>query len=294
MKVAAITMVYNEHLYLPIWLRYYGRSLGAENLFVIDHGSDDGSTARHAQGGWNRIRLPRDEFDEEARAAMLSHFAASLLKYYDVVMYTDCDEMLLPDPEKHASLKAYCEQLPHDAVRAVGVDVVHIPRRQRPFKPRLGVLEQRRFGVFAPRWCKPLIVRKPVTWAPGFHNCRSLSVPVDPELSLFHLKYIDLDACLARLKLTREQIRWSARTFEINASSHHRAADETLGLKFHQFQQAHSQGLFIDWNPAALVGASEPAEAADPEAPVAAETEPATPPMHRALIRIPDRYVGQF
>ncbi|MBV8156265.1 MAG: hypothetical protein JO278_01335, partial [Dyella sp.] len=63
-KVAAFTMVYNESLNLPIWLRYYGSLLGRENLFVLDDGSDDRSTETLS---CNRIRLPRCDKDEVRR-----------------------------------------------------------------------------------------------------------------------------------------------------------------------------------------------------------------------------------
>ena len=41
MKIAALTFAYNESVNLLIWRRYYGEQLGEENLFLIDHGSDD-------------------------------------------------------------------------------------------------------------------------------------------------------------------------------------------------------------------------------------------------------------
>jgi len=37
-------MAYNESFYLKRWYRWYGSQLGIENCFVLDHGSDDGST----------------------------------------------------------------------------------------------------------------------------------------------------------------------------------------------------------------------------------------------------------
>jgi len=38
-----MTMVFNERIFLPIWLAHYGVQFGYENLFIIDDGSNDGS-----------------------------------------------------------------------------------------------------------------------------------------------------------------------------------------------------------------------------------------------------------
>ena len=39
------TIVHNEDVMLPIWLRYYAKNVGAEHLWVLDHNTNDGSTA---------------------------------------------------------------------------------------------------------------------------------------------------------------------------------------------------------------------------------------------------------
>ncbi len=51
-----VTMAYNEATMLPLWLRHYERQVGAENCYVLDHGSSDGSTVGINA---NLIRLPR-------------------------------------------------------------------------------------------------------------------------------------------------------------------------------------------------------------------------------------------
>jgi hypothetical protein len=60
MKLAAITMVYNEPDYMDIWCRHYARQVGAENCYVIDHVSDDGTT--DGLGDVNVTRLARSPF----------------------------------------------------------------------------------------------------------------------------------------------------------------------------------------------------------------------------------------
>ena len=87
MNVAAITMVFNEACFLPVWLKHYGSQLGYGNLFVIDDGSTDGSTANLAIA--NLITKKRCLFDEDARAQLISRFHEELLHLYDVVLYAD-------------------------------------------------------------------------------------------------------------------------------------------------------------------------------------------------------------
>ena len=65
MKIAVVTMVFNEREFLPIWLRHYGPQVGYENLFVIDDGSTDGSTNNECI--INLIKKPHGVFDEEDR-----------------------------------------------------------------------------------------------------------------------------------------------------------------------------------------------------------------------------------
>ena len=46
MRLAALTMAYNEPVWAAVWARFYARQVGAENCFLLDHGSDDGSTEK--------------------------------------------------------------------------------------------------------------------------------------------------------------------------------------------------------------------------------------------------------
>lgn len=63
--LACVTMAYNEADMLPIWLKHYGRQAKPANCFVLDHGSDDGSTAN--LGGAHLLRLARSPLDELSR-----------------------------------------------------------------------------------------------------------------------------------------------------------------------------------------------------------------------------------
>jgi hypothetical protein len=224
-------MVYNEGNMLRRWLAHYGRHLGARNLLVIDHGSDDGST--DDIGGAGRMILPRGPFDDGQRAEFVSGIQQNLLKYYDAVIYTDCDEFLVPDPRHFFDLRSYISAMKTGCIRAVGINVLHIRDREGPLLVNQGLLNQRGYCQFYSRESKPLIARTPLSWTVGFHACNIKSL-IDPRLLLFHAKFADFDSALARLAVTRE-MQWSERAL-VSWGAHQRAGDDTMinGFEMHE------------------------------------------------------------
>ena len=54
---AILTMVHDEAVFFPIWLRYYSQFFTPEQIYVLDHDTSDGSTDR---GGFVRIPVSHD------------------------------------------------------------------------------------------------------------------------------------------------------------------------------------------------------------------------------------------
>jgi hypothetical protein len=223
-NIAIITMAYNERVILPIWLRHYRAHCPGAALFVIDHGSNDGSTSNVS--GASVIPLPRTPFDDGHRAEFVSGFQKGLLKYYDVVIYADCDEMLVADPRRHHSLAALLDATcADDVIAPVGLNVQHIPDIDPTLDLAAPILGQRRHAQFGVAFCKPVVVRKPVTWAPGFHWCDRVPTYRD-DLFMFHLHEMDIDLAVARLKKTSE-MPWSERAASMGWSTNKTATDPT-------------------------------------------------------------------
>lgn len=217
MKIAAVTMVYNEATMLPWWLRHYSRQVGESHCYVIDQASDDGSTARI--GDANMMRVPVGTYDETKRADFISDFCASLLKWYDWIIYTDVDEMLVADPACYSSLSEYCGKDHPDVVTAFGVNVLQRYLQEPTIDPERPILEQRRWMFAMASMAKPLLTRIPVRWAAGFHSC---SAPVGFDgLTNFHLSYADFNTTIAR------QIKRRTSTAG-KEGSHQQMSDEQL------------------------------------------------------------------
>lgn len=222
--LAIVTMVYNEAQFLPVWLRHYTSQVAPAHCYVIDHGTSDGSTAAgRLPDGLNLLRVPRSPQDDHRRVRFVAQLCAGLLVWYETVIYVDVDEMLVADPALHASLADYAASLGEGAViSAVGLDVVHRPDDEPGLIWDQPVSRQRRWVRFSSSMCKPVLIRRPVRWAPGFHNVEAS--PVFDDLFLYHLRYADLQSGLARLARTRSQA-WASE----QAGSHQRMTDADWG-----------------------------------------------------------------
>ena len=218
MKNAAVTFVYNESFNLPIWIRYFGSQFGNANLFVVDLGTNDGSTDDLRDV--NRIVLPRDEFDEYARTNFINFLQQGLLNYYDTVIYTDADELVVPDPALFPDLRTYLEQTTFDYTACVGLNIVHMLNREQPLDVRKPILHQRRFARFLSASCKPCVSRVPMNWSPGFHGSDK-PPKIDPALYSFHTKWMDYSLAMQRQKVSREAV-YSKRTIEQGMRAHSR------------------------------------------------------------------------
>lgn len=221
-------MAHNEALFLPIWTAYYANQVGAENLFIIDHGSDDGSTDALPYGV-NLTTLPRPAagFDEYDRTAIVSHMVRLLLIAYEVVIFGDSDELIIGDPDQWSGLAAFCTSAP-DIVSPVGLNVFQNTRLEPAFDRKRPIFAQRRFCQFKSDFCKPVVLKRPVTWAPGFHACDAPAHQA-ADLFLFHMKSIDTGESLARLARTRS-MHWAASTLR-DGLGHHQRADDDFHLQ---------------------------------------------------------------
>ena len=218
MRVAALTMAYNEPVWARVWARYYARQVGAAHCYMLDHGSEDGST----EGlGIHVEPVTRSVRDEDERAARISARAARLLAEYDAVVHSDVDELVVADPSRFADLRAYAEAEQEAVVTAVGVEVQHLPGEEPPLAAERPIGEQRRYVRFSAAMCKPVFVRRPVQWSPGFHRCDAAMVA--SGLLLFHLRYADLELGLRRLEATRGQ-----EVARVEAHLHQRVSNEAF------------------------------------------------------------------
>lgn len=192
LNVVAFTMARDEAELLPHWVAYYGGQLGRDHLVVLDDGSDDGSTDDLP---CSVLRLPPLAADRDwttTRLELVNSMAGALLAYYDVAVFTDVDEFLVPDPDRYDGLLHYVSANPHRQVIApLAVNMLHDADSEAPLDLQRPLLSQRRLVKFAPGMCKPLVKRTGAKWTKGFHGI-SAPFEIDPGLLMLHMKYCDV------------------------------------------------------------------------------------------------------
>ena len=233
-RVAVITTVYNERIFLPIWLTYYGQEFGLNNLYIIDDGSTDGSTDE--VGSANVIKVDQPEIDQKRRCRDVSFFFNEVLKHYDAAIYVDIDEFLVVDPLLRMGLRDFIQRSPLDHFNALGLNVIQNPSGEAACSAALGIFEQRRFVQFERGYCKQLIHRQPTFWNIGFH-WTTQPVAMAAGLYLFHLRAVDVETSIARIN-GRNKLAWSEESIRKQLGWQNRLAAEAYLKEFYIFDQS--------------------------------------------------------
>jgi hypothetical protein len=231
---AAFTIVQNEPLFLPLWLDHYGRYFDRTDLYVLDHDTEDGSTAE-AGTRCNVLRVHRDKsFDHAWLNATVTAFQTFLLHSYERVLFAEADEMVVADPAHYDGLDDYIERCPDPVARCTGFEVVHYPDEEPPLQFDRPLLAQRNYWHASRLYSKPLLSAVPMSWSLGFHEAVAFpDLRPDPGLLLVHLHRIDYGACVARHRATAAR-NWNERDVQEGHGAQNRLveADEEFKTWF--------------------------------------------------------------
>lgn len=218
---AVVTMVRDEPVFLPIWLRYYSRYFRADDIHVLDHGSTDGSTMRN---GFVRVPVSHETVDMTWMKETIESYQVELFDRYDTVLVTDVDEIVAPDPA-WGTLGDYLDRFDEPFVNCLGYELLHLRDREAPFDPALPVLRQRGHWYANDDYDKPVLATQPIRWKPGFHRLADDGFNLDPDLRLIHLHRMDYDVCLNRHRNLSAR-PWSPDDVAAGRARHNRVTEE--------------------------------------------------------------------
>lgn len=217
---ALITMVCDEAVFLPIWLRYYSRFFSPDDIYVLDNGSIDGSTERD---GFVRIPVEHDAVDHTWMVRTIEDLQHELQERYDVVLVTDVDEIVAPVPE-WGTLGAYLDRFDEESVNCLGYELLHMPG-EPPLDSDRPILDQRGHWFVNDAYDKAALATVPLTWRPGFHGRADGWFNPDPDLRLIHLHRVDYEICRARHR-TRTSRPWADEDARRGWAAHNRITGE--------------------------------------------------------------------
>lgn len=210
-KAAVFTLVKNESVFLPLWLRYYKRYFKNEDIYVLDHQSNDGST----EGLDVNVELVNNDtvFDVDWLRNIATDMKSRLLRDYEVVIYAEADEFVAA-PHLAGGLREYIERFDRDAVACNGYNILHFPDKEAPIDLSRPILEQRSHWAFHQLTSKPLLSRIPLVYGIGCHTSDP-QPQIDPNLYLIHLHHVDIDVAWGQTQKWTK-LKWHQRTLDNN------------------------------------------------------------------------------
>lgn len=256
-RIAAITMARNDEFFLNRWIDYYGKNLGAENLYIYLDGTDQKIPA--AAGNAHITKLPHKEEErqkgDKTRILLLSDLAKKLFADgYDIVIGCDCDEFLIVDPALHMTLAEYLSsRAKHSNLSGLGLDVGMDLNSESPLDPDKPFLSQRAYALLSTRYTKPVVLTRPATWGSGFHSVKGHNFHIDKNLYLLHFGSVDLD--MIKNKLGDRAASWGAhlkkraRTIDIITKARRR----NMPMNIARIMQTALRPIY-DWNKPAMLG----------------------------------------
>ena len=219
---AVITIVHDEAVFLPVWLRYYSRFFAPNDIYVLDNDTTDGSTERD---GFVRIPAGHDAVDHTWMVRTIEGLQHELIDRYDVVLVTDVDEIVAPLPDT-GTLADYLDRFDDESVNCLGYELIHLRDREPPLRlDRPILVEQRRHWFINDGYDKAAVATVPMRWTPGFHGREDRYFNPDPDLRLIHLHRMDFDLCLERHR-ARARRAWAAEDAEKGWAAHNRIVGE--------------------------------------------------------------------
>ena len=193
MKLAFLTMVWRDYWLLGKWVEHNSQYVPKSQLYVINHGGDP--KVAEIAAGCNVIDIPREDVTIDLtrrRWTLKGHIASGLLAFYDRVIVTDVDELLVYVGEKEGLL-AHLEAAEGDAAALSPVGLNLLKTDADGEDPQATVLQRHPNALLSARYTKPCIISQPVSYTIGGHGLIGGRFQIDPDIVLFHLHYVTPD-----------------------------------------------------------------------------------------------------
>lgn len=197
-KCAVFTIVKNEKFFLPIWLKHYKKFFQNEDIYILDHQTEDESTN---DLDVNVTVIHNDVvFDHEWLLATVKNFQAKLLEKYEVVVFAECDELIYsPTFNLNTLIDKFIEDSTQDYLTCKGFELMQDIDTEGPLANNEEIIKHRNHWFKFPLYDKTLISKIPISWTIGFH-VSSEPLAFGYDLRLIHLHRCDFNTMVNRNK----------------------------------------------------------------------------------------------
>lgn len=200
-------MARDETFMMRAWIENGLRISPDAEFFVLDHGSAPALASTLTEFTNRGVKIsfmtiPPVPFDDDFKAMALTGFAKMLVQCYEVVVTTDCDELLvglgIPDSEVLPTLRAL-----EGIAAPIGFEIVQHVSREEAFDPSVPIESQRAYGFLTSGYTKPVIWKNRSEFGAGLHSVRD-DFEYAPTLGLLHLRSVDAAISESRATQRRE------------------------------------------------------------------------------------------
>ena len=231
-------MVRNEGFYLRKWADYYVQFFPQEDMYIMDHLSDDGSV-QEVKAKYPGVRVARLEgynfFDDVYKVSNINQLQGSLLERYENVVYTDCDELLWVE----TGLDKFLETNTTPHVKCDGYELIQKIAEEPALDVNQPILSQRRYWEPSGFWySKSLIVREPLVYSPGLHLTTPMVEARNKAVKLIHIHKCDYG--LAFQKNLNNQKIPRVKTHDMGG---HAFINDPVEFRAHFFSDSSQAGL---------------------------------------------------
>lgn len=226
-KCAIFTTVKNESVFLPIWLKHYQQYFNNEDIYVLDHQSNDGSTTNLPVN----VRLVENEYvnDNEWVVQIAQNLQRELLKDYQCVIFAESDEILY-------SLEKPFDQTIDEFIESDdlyvtfnGFSLFHNVQAEPNIQSGDRIFEKRNYWFKDVLEDKTLMTKVPLDWNWGFHSLKGRTNNYLPDCYLAHLHRFDFETMVKR-----HQERTSFKLKNDGAATHWKTSRDDIAQIFVQ------------------------------------------------------------
>ena len=195
---AVFTIVKNEKLFLPIWIKHYKKFFDNYDIYILDHESNDDSTKNLDV---NVIPIYNEfTFDQNWLISTVQNFQCELLKNYKAVLFAEGDELIYTlDKPLNEIINLFINDETVNYQTCNGYEIIQNLETEKSLSENDEIIKNRNYWYYSPQYyCKTLLSKIPLNWHYGFHETTSSQRDYKYNLFLCHLHKYDFEQMLFR------------------------------------------------------------------------------------------------